>query len=99
MGQRNAIAMFLWSGGILVPVIVFWLVASELGRAAMPVALLLLCMALVSFIVAKWPLLSRGQLFSFGPSPLSSVGRRFYWAGVALAISGVGLCLGALPMR
>lgn len=99
MGQRSAIAMFLWGGGWLIPVGLLLGAASPLGRAATPAAVAMLTVGFASLVASKWPLLRNGRLMSFGPRLLSASGRRFYWAGYALIGCGVILALAALPVR
>ena len=88
--------MFLFSGGIVVPVVVLTIISDSLGRSALPVAMLAQVVGLVCLAFAKWPELAAGHLFSFGPRRLSARGRKFYWSGYALIGFGLVLALSSL---
>ena len=93
MGQRSAIAMFLLSGGALVPLAV---IAGVLGRVAFPVGVLLQIAGVACLVHAKWPELVAGHFFTFGAKRLSRSGRRLYWFGYVLI--GCGLLLALLSL-
>ena len=97
MGQRSAIIMFLWSGGVAVPLVVLLVIAESLGRGALPVAVLAQVVGFGCLVFAKWPELAAGHLFSFGPRRLSARGRKFYWSGYALIGCGLVLAFAGLP--
>ena len=96
MGQRSAIIMFLFGGGIVVPVVVLTIIAGSLGRSALPVAVLVQFVGFACLVTAKWPELAAGHLFSFGPRRLSARGRKCYWSGYALIACGLMLAFASL---
>ena len=97
MGQRSAIIMFLWSGGIVVPLIPLTFLAGVLGSGALPVAVLVQVVGFACLAYAKWPELAAGHLFSFGPKRLATRGRKYYWSGYVLIGCGVVLAFASLP--
>jgi hypothetical protein len=99
MGQRSAIIMFLWGGGIVVPLVALVIIAESLGRSTLPVAVLAQVVGFACLVFAKWPELAAGRLFSFGPKGLSVRGRKFYWSGYTLIGCGIVLALASLAYR
>jgi len=97
MGQRSAVIMFLFGGGIIVPVWVLIFIAAYFGRSALPVAMLVQVVGFACLVFAKWPELAAGHFFAFGPKRLSARGRKFYWSGYTLIGCGLVLALASLP--
>jgi hypothetical protein len=91
MGQREAIAQFLVSGGIMVPVVVLAGTAAMLGPAVVPVAVAVIWVGFASLVIAKWPFSRKEFWLSFGPRRLPPVRRKLYWA--AYCMLGCGLLL------
>jgi hypothetical protein len=99
MEWSSAIIMFLYGGGLLVPLAALGSLAVILGPLAVPVALLLQATGVACLVYAKWPELSAGHYFSFGARRLSPSGRRFYWLAYILIVCGLLLSVFAVPAR
>ena len=94
MGQRSAIIMLLVTSPVLLlPFVVLSLAASELGGAAVPVGVAVLWTGYACLVVAKWPKLRSGALWSVGPGGLTLWGRRLYWCSYVLMGSALLLML------
>jgi len=79
MGQRSAIIMFLFGGGIVVPVVVLTIIAGSLGRSALPVAVLVQFVGFACLVTAKWPELAAGHIF-VRPNPSLNTDVPHAWA-------------------
>lgn len=98
MGQRGAIMMFLFSGGILLPVIVLAIVAGYLGRSALPVGMFVECLGVFCLVFAKWPELAAGHLLSLGPKRLSARRRKFKLVWIRAHWLRSGVAIASLPL-
>ena len=100
MGKRSAIAMFLW-GAAPVVLACAAIAGHEMVSLAPSVAPVMVLGALFGslgcFVGAKWPLLRKGRLISFGPGALPVATRPFYWSGWGFLALSLCLMLGSLP--
>jgi len=100
MGQRSAIAMFLFAAGFLVPVALALAFAPLLGRAAIPVGVAVFAAGVGVLVVAQRRA-SRPSLSEPLGQPRLSVRNRsaLFWFGVALIGCAACIALASYPYR
>ena len=100
MGQRGAIVMLLFTGGVvMLPVAALSIISLELGRAATPVGVFFLWAGLACLIFAKWPQLRAGDYWSVGPAKLSSGRKQLYWASYAVMACALAIVVFGLRFQ